>query len=367
MKKITSLQIFTLYSMSMYTTFAAFIENPLANTSKYSSLLASLIGPLLAWLLIYPALKVSRARPDEFAVEYGHELVGKWLHTFFMILVIFTNMMLGAINIRQMSNFLLTEYLIGTPSWAVLLTFSLAIAYAVYSGVFTIFRAAQGIFLLSALSYFILPFLAAGELQVEMLPAFLTHLEPAQLGNGIFLNIAMFGEISFLFLLMPYIKTPKKAHKTILWAIVLSVFMNLSHLFVVLSAFGPEITANLSYPDLEITTFISTGSFLQTGDPILIILWLTSLFVKICFTVFMTTFCISQLTKVKDHRPFTLSLTAFITILSMIMIRTQTELNDLYSFKLPGLLIVCEILIPIIYWISYLIRSRSSKPGQQQT
>ncbi|NWL87167.1 MULTISPECIES: GerAB/ArcD/ProY family transporter [unclassified Paenibacillus] len=367
MKKITSLQIFTMYSMSMFTTFTAFLENPLASSSKYSALLASLLGAFLAWLLIYPGLKVSQSRPDEFVVEYGHELVGKIPHTFFMIMVILVNIILGAGTIRQMSDFLLTEYLIGTPAWAVLLIFCLAVAYAVYSGLLTIFRAAQGIFLFSALSYFIIPFLALRELNKGMLPAFFTHITPAELGNGIYLNVGLFGEISFLFLLMPYLKAPQKAYRTIFAAILFAVVINILHMFLVLSAFGPEITANLSYPDLELTAFIQTGSFLQTGDPILIILWLTSLFVKICFIIFITSICISQVTKVKDHRIFTLSTTAFILILSMIMSRTQTELHDFLSMRLPGVMIAGEILIPIIYWIAYLIRSHASRRKQQQS
>lgn len=367
MKRITSLQIFTLFSMSMYTTFTAFLENPLATSSKYSSLIASLLGPILAWILVYPAQQVSKARPDQFVIEFGHELVGKWIHMICMLMIVIVNIALGATTLRQMSDFLLTEYLIGTPSWAVLLFFSLTIAYAVYSGISTIFRASQGIFLLSALAYLVIPIFASNEVNSGMFPAFFTHLDVKQFGNGLYLNLAMFGEIAFLFLLRPYLKTPDKAFRTLFGAVLFAVFINLTHLFLVLTSFGPEVTANMSYPDLELIAFIQTGSFLQTGDPVLIILWLTSLFVKICFTLFMSAIGIAQITKVKDHRPFALPVIAFSTILSIVLVRTQVELNQLVSSKLPGLLIICEIMIPIIYWVAVLIRGRTDKQKEPQT
>ncbi|WMT42868.1 GerAB/ArcD/ProY family transporter [Paenibacillus sp. D2_2] len=197
MQKISSLQIFSLFTVSMYTTFTAFLENSLASASGFSSLLSTLLAALLACLLLYPAIKVTKSRSDEFIINYGHELVGKWLHTILVIIVILTNALLGAATLRQMSDFLLSEYLVGTPSWAILLIFSLVAAYAVYSGLSTIFRAAQGIFLLSVLSNFLIPILASGEINKPMLPAFLTHINPVELGSGIYLNISLFGEISF--------------------------------------------------------------------------------------------------------------------------------------------------------------------------
>lgn len=300
-------------------------------------------------------------------IEFGHELVGKWLHIFCMLLIVIVNLMLGTTTLQQMSDFLLTEYLIGTPSWAVLLVFSLTIAYAVYSGVATIFRASQGIFLLSALSYLLIPIFASSEVTRGMIPAFITHLNMEHLGNGLYLNLAMFGEIAFLFLLWPYLKTPDKAYRSLLGAVLFAVCINLTHLFLVLTSFGPEVAGNMSYPDLELIAFIQTGSFLQTGDPILIILWLTSLFVKICFTLFISVFGIAQITKVKDHRPFVLPVIAFITILSVVLVRTQVELNQLVTSKLPGFLIVCEIVIPIIYWIGLFIHNRIHKQRQPQT
>ncbi|WMT42867.1 GerAB/ArcD/ProY family transporter [Paenibacillus sp. D2_2] len=89
---------------------------------------------------------------------------------------------------------------------------------------------------------------------------------------------------------MPYLKSPQKTYKNIISALLFSLVIILMHMFFVLLAFGPEITSNMAYPDLELTSFIESGSFLQTVDPILIILWLTGLFIKVSFTIFITSF-----------------------------------------------------------------------------
>lgn len=365
LKNISPLQIFSLFNLYLFTTLIAFLAGELIAGSKYASPVATIIGAFLALLLMYPAYKLASSRPEEFLTEYGREIVGSVLHNIFIVLVIISNLFLAAVNLRNLTDFLLMEYLLGTPSWSILLVFCVCIAYAVRSGLPTIFRVAQGIFLITAIVFFIIPFLSAAEIEKDMLIALYTHLNFAHLGSGTYISLVVFGELSFMYLVFPYLKSPKKLYRTFFLTTVSSLLLILSHLIPILLAFGPDLASNLTYPDMELIRFIRYGAFFETLDPILIILWLTSLFVKIAFTIFIIVTCLAHLTKTRDHKPFTLSITAFSAILSLSIARSQPELNEFVLAGALPTLLIAEFLIPWIYWIVNLIRAPKKNMDKQ--
>ncbi|WP_410768495.1 GerAB/ArcD/ProY family transporter [Fontibacillus sp. BL9] len=361
-KSITSNQIFSLYNLHLFTTVIAFIMGLLISGSKYSTPVSVVLGAFLALVLIYPSYKVASSRPDEFVTEFGGQLVGRIPHVVLILYIVLIKILLSALNLREMTDFLLSVYLINTPSWAVVLIFGICIAYAVRSGLPTIFRAAQGIFLISAIAFLVIPFLAMQEIDRDALIALVSHLNVEDVSQGIYYNISMFGELAFLFLLYPFLKEPKKVMKTYFWTIVTSLVIIMSHLIPVLLTFGAELAPNLLFPDVELIRFIRAGSFIETFDPILIILWLTSIFAKISFLSFTAVICISQLTGVKDHKPFALPIVAFICIYSIAIARSQSELTEFMAKNLTPFILIAEYFVPMIYWLMHGIRGAKKKP-----
>lgn len=356
-KSVTSLQVFSLYNLHIFTTVIAFLLGMLITGSGFTTPLATLIGAFLTILIIYPSYKVGSSRPDEFITEYGGELVGRIPHIFFILYIVMIKLLLSAINLREMADFLLTEYLSGTPHWAILFIFCICVGYAVRSGVNVIFRSAQGIFLVSAVAFLLIPILAMQEIETDALIALVTNINAKELTTGIFLNMGMFGEISFLFVMYPYLKNTKKIYRTYFATALSAIVIIMSHMIPILLTFGPQLAANLTYPDLELIRFIRVGSYIESLDPILIILWLTSIYIKISFLVFTAVLCIAQLTGIKDHKPLTLPVIAFIGVMSIAFARSQPELAD-FLWNLAPVLLFGELVIPAIYWIMLLIKGK---------
>lgn len=368
LKNITSNQIFTLYSLQIFTTVIAFYTGMLIGGSKYSTPVGILLGGLLGVLLAYPAYKVGSSRPDEFLVQYGSKLVGRPLHLVFILYILLVHLFLAALDLRELTDFLLSEYLIGTPGWAIVAIFGVCVAYAVRCGISTIFRTAEGFFLLFAVAFFFIPFIGFQEMETDMFSALYNHLSVKEMWASMYETTAIFGEMAFLFLLFPYLKAPKKVYHSLLWATGISLLFILLHLIPILLTFGPNLGANLMYPDMELVRFIRVGSFIETMDPILIILWLTSIFVKISFIVFTAVISLAQLTGVKDHKPYTLPVVAFISIFSLAIVRTPPEMYHFLSWDCAPLMYVAEFLIPAIYWLMSAIRppapgSKTTKPA----
>ena len=360
LKNITTNQIFALFSLQTFTTVIAFYTGMLLGGSKYSTPVAVVVGALLGLLLCYPAYKLASSRPNEFFVEFGGKVVGRPLHILFVLYIVILHLFLAALNLRELADFLLSEYLIGTPGWAVIAIFGVCVAYAVRCGILTIFRTAEGFFLIFAAAFFFIPFIGFQEMELDMFSALVNHLSIKDMASSILDTMAIFGEMAFLFLLFPYLEKPKKVFRTLFWATITSLLLIVLHLIPILLTFGPNLGANLVYPDMELVRFIRVGSFIETMDPILIILWLTSIFVKIAFVVFTAVLCIAQLTGVKDHKPFTLPVVAFVSIYAMSIARTPPEIISFLSWEGAPMFFFAEFLIPSFYWLVAAIRKKAS-------
>ncbi|MEC0206949.1 endospore germination permease [Paenibacillus lautus] len=366
LKSITSNQIFSLYNLSIFTTSIAFMLGITIAGARYSNPLAAVLGAFLALVLIYPAYKVGTSKPDKFFVEFGAEIVGKPLHTLFVLFKVLFMLLLATINERNLTGFLLSEYLSGTPAWSIVLTISICVAYAVRSGLSTIFRMAQGIFLISVFAFLIIPLLTIREVEPDMLVALVTHLNPYHLANGMYLHMGLFGELAFLFMLVPYLKKPKKVYRVYLITTCTSLIIVLSHMIPVLLTFGPKLGANLIYPDLDLVRFLRVGTYIEALDPILIILWLTSLFTKISFFLFIVAMCLSQLCGIKDYKTLTMPVIAFVSVFSLVLVRSQAEMFEFLTRDFTLILITSEFLIPGIYWLVSAIRSPQEREGQTE-
>ncbi|WP_044478825.1 GerAB/ArcD/ProY family transporter [Paenibacillus antibioticophila] len=363
--KVTNMSVFSLFNLYSFTTIIAFMLCLLLDGSAFSTPAATIAGAILGCMMAYPAYKVGMSRPGEFLGNYGHELVGKIPHYTFMIYFLIVNLIITTIDLRQLSDFLLAEYLNGTPGWAIVFIFMICLAYVVYCGIETIFLVAQGIFLINALIFLIIPFFAYQELEMEMFNAFVTHLQLKDFSFGMIKIILMFGQLGFLFLLFPYLKKPEKTFRTFVFTACSATVILLAHVISVLLTFGPELAANLMYPAMDLVRFVRVGSFIETFDPILIILFLTSVFVKISFNLFLCVLCLSHITGVKECKSFALPVSAFVGAYSLVVIQTQPELVDFLEYEFIFILVVAEFLIPWLYWIMLLIRThmRKAKPA----
>ncbi|MHB0880685.1 GerAB/ArcD/ProY family transporter [Paenibacillus sp. SEL1] len=114
-----------------------------------------------------------------------------------------------------------------------------------------------------------------------MAVALVTAGQPAGIWNGTMIVVALFSEMAFIVYLFPYFVGTDKLMKSLMGATATAVVVILAVLLGCLLLFSSELTANLTYPTLELIRYIHAGVFLENLDPLLIIFWLFSIFLKI--------------------------------------------------------------------------------------
>ncbi len=162
--------------------------------------------------------------------------------------------------------------------------------------------------------------------------------------------------ILFIF---PYIHNSGKTFRSLLWSSAASIYFIEMSFLLCLLLFGPHVSAQLTYPVLEMIRFIRIGGFLENLDPIVVAIWLSSLFVKISILLYIPVFITAQLFRLKDTRPLTFSFGAIMLGLSMHIVDNSIEHNQFLLHAWPTFALVMECL-PLLYWIMSVIKKKRS-------
>ena len=362
-RSVTPNQLFKLFAMHLFTTMIAFMLGIMLQASYYNAPLGIALGSLLGLAFAFFACRLGLRRPDRFFVDYGAEIVGKWLHYPLLLFLAASNLLIGIINFWELQYFLIQFYLVNTPPWAIVALCGLCIAYTVRFGVNSVFRAAEGIFLISLLSFLLIPFLVGDSYNWFALRGLATHFNPREAWPAAYYTLSVFGELSFVLLIFPYLSSPAATFRSLAAAAAVASSVVLFHTVPLLLIFGPELSSNLNYPELELLRFTRSGSFLETLDPALIALWVISLFVKLAFIVFNISLITTRMFKLKDMKPFVFPITVFISACSLVVVRSNVQFHSLITGGILTVFTISE-LIPFLYYVVDSIRfGRGKRKG----
>ncbi|MFS0556489.1 GerAB/ArcD/ProY family transporter [Brevibacillus sp. 179-C9.3 HS] len=358
--QISPSQIYMLFTQFLFTTILGFRLSLLIEEAQFSAWLPLLIGSFGGYVITYLSCRLAMKRPTQFFGNYGKSIVGSWLHYPLIFFMIFSFLFSAAFGLRNLQDFIIEVYLPDTPEWAVTSLFAICVAYAVRSGVQTIFKCAQGIFFLSIIGSIVIPLFVVRDMNVEMSVALFNHFETRKIWKASYLVTALYGEMAFVLYLFPYFSHPERTMRSLAYATLTSIIIVLANMIPAILIFGPQLAGSLIYPELELIRFIRAGSFLENLDPVLIAVWLSSLFIKISLLLYLAVIVLTQTFSLKDHKPFSLSMTAIIVGLALFMDKSGTSFAKMRYSGLVNFIMIAE-LIPVIYLLVDWIRSAFSK------
>lgn len=356
MRQITQLQLFMMFSIYLFTSTLGLYVDYIVKTSGYLTWLSMLLGACLSLLITYFSYRLAKKRPDQYFAHYGKEILTKWLHYPLLVLIVLCLFFITAFILHDLEDFIIQVYLPATPNWAIAILLGVCFVAAVRCGIEAIFRCAQGIFFISIFGVLATPFFVKKEMNLDMAIAFVNRFDLAQVWNGMWANACLFGETAFILFLFPKICNSDKTMKTLVSATFVAAFIILTNILPAMLIFGPELMGNLTYPELELIRYIHGSSFFENLDPVLIALWITGLFIKISFLIYLIIMNVAQLFTLKDHKPFALSTTLLVIGMSLFVVGSTAESSELISNGFIGMVIVVEVL-PVIYLVADWIRS----------
>lgn len=149
-----------------------------------------------------------------------------------------------------------------------------------------------------------------------------------------------------------------------LWASGISSFLIMLTSGMIILTFGPHIPANMWYPFFDMTRVTSIFKFIENIDAVVIVIWVSSVFIKLCVYFFVACYGTAQWLHINNWRILIWFFAPVVIILAMLPINVDTA-SLIYPKKywLPYVLPVNMLGIPLLLWFVGSIRKRLKRSG----
>ncbi|MED4240016.1 GerAB/ArcD/ProY family transporter [Priestia megaterium] len=331
---------------------------PIAMDAKQDAWLAILFGMVLSFVLLLVYHRLYLYYPDLLPTEYMQKILGKALGSLLAFIYIFYFIYDVARVLRDIGEMLLTFAYPDTPLFIANALLILVIIYTVRKGIEVIARSGEIFFIfmyILAVTGFIL-IMCSGLIDFK-------NLRPV-LEEGIFpiLKVTFnqilyfpFGEAIVFTMILPYLKNPKKAKVTMIWATGLAGINLTITMIVNLSVLGVDLTARSQFPLLSTVQSIQVADFLERLDVFFMLALVIGGFFKISVLFYAAVIGTANLFKIKS--PSRLSYPFGIIILFMsltISSNFQEHVHEgigveMFVLHIPLLAIIPPLLLLIAF------------------
>jgi len=357
---ITQKQLLKFFVLNFVATSVAFLTGRLLQISGLNAPFGIIIGCSIAFMIVLINIRFAQRRPDEHFAAYGADIISRWLHYPLMMFVILFNIWIIVVDLWKIQDFLLQFYLLDTPPFIVIMLCGLCIAYTARFGVKSVFRAAEGLFYISLMSFVIIPFLVQSNVEWFMMEGFINHFNFKSAWDSGYYIGSIFGEMALLIYIYPYLSKPERTKKTILYVNGLISLLVVVHLIVIVLVIGPDLAANLNFPELEMIRLIRSGSYLETLDPIIITLWLITIFIKMSFMLLISSQILSKIFNLKHEESIIYPLATFVGVAAILLAKAPLQ-HTLFNNKLTITCFYSLECLPLLYYIIDVIRGNGKK------
>lgn len=285
--------------------------------------------------------------PGQSLVEIFCAFMGKGIGKIVGLIYVGYFILIPAITLRALINFMTGIFMPRTPSLIFGGIFLLICAYAVSMGLEVFLRANE--ILLPLL--IIAGILASGMVFPDkdyklLLPIMEVGIGPVLRGNVPL--IALMAEMVVIGMVQPALNQPAALRKTNVEAVLIIGALFVGPLTGPIAVFGAELAAKHIYPTYEQIRYIKLA-FLENLQPLAVLLWLAGSFGKISLFYYASSLGAVQVLGLTDYRKLVIPIGLIILILAFVafpnIVVTRQFLSGSYTFISIGLGMILPVVL----------------------
>lgn len=327
-----------------------------AGRDAWISVLIATVAGIGIWFL---CAALARRFPRETVVQYSRRVLGPWAGGAVGLLIVFFFFFIGASMTRTLPDIMATAYMPGTPL-VVFETSILAVAaYTVLAGVEVLGRVNE---MLLPLGMATLLFVGAASLPGADFSRFLPVLE-----NGLgpvswaaVLLAGFLGEAVIILMLFPYIVDQEKTTASGAWAVA-AVGAALQVGVLSIALFGPGVTANMTFPALEMVRQIRLGELITHLDALMMMIWVGGIYLKLASIYYVTVLGLAQWLGLRDYRPLVVPLGVCMAAFPLLAFHSIEDYTAVLTRTFPGDSFAHEVLLPLLLLLAAIWRGLGGK------
>lgn len=299
-----------------------------ATQSPRDAWISALLSALGGFFITYVIVMLSKRHPHESLVEICRTLLGKWAGGVLSILFLIFFLNVTVIIVREFAEILNNAIMQETPVSVFIIYVMIAVIFAVSLGVEAIVRVNAITLPISLFSLFLILVLLIKNYHPEaLLPILENGFRPAI--TGTIVPVALFGEIILLLMLHPYVHNQRKILLYSMFAEFVTMIYLVGLILAVIAVVGAREAANLTMPVFTIVRMISIADFFERIESIMVAVWISLLYAKMCIYLYVSVIGTGQLLRLKSYKNLIIPFGTTVLILAN---QSFTSIGDIKYF-----------------------------------
>ncbi|MDN5292856.1 MAG: spore germination protein [Eubacteriales bacterium] len=314
-------------------------------------LFATVFGLVAGLVCYYLGIRFPRLN----LVQYVDLLVGKAAGKVISCAYIIFFLWINAAIIREFSSFLATAFMPETPELVFTATIMLLSAYMVRNGLEVMASVNQLLVSVMLFVFASITLLSVNDMDFgRLLPVLEKGWLPvlkASLTPGYWRT-----EVAVMLMLLPYLKEPREGKRAVVRAVLILGFLVTVDVISNLAIFGPELTANSTFPTLNQIRYISLARFLDRIEAVVMILWVAGILIKVGVFYYVAVLALAQLFQLEDYKPVVLPVGFLLALLSDVLFTGSQDLKEFIIKPLAVMAYTFHLAIPLFLLLVAAVR-----------
>lgn len=361
--KVTGIQVFWMIAIMDVGMTLIMTLTPSLQAAKQDVWIAIMVAGCITLLVTLITTKTALLYPGQNLVEFSQTILGKWLGKAVVIIYFVQWYTILPIVLRQFTDVIHTMILPATPKTAVMFIMIALIVYVTNSaGIVSIARTTEILGPIIILMILVTLISSINNVDLRNLLPVFADSGINGIINGAIPPASYLGHSVEYLMLASFLYQPRKGTPYAYWAIITAVVIVLISMTMATVTLGPGLAPKMWYPFFEMSRKISLFGFIENFDPLVIVIWVASVFVKLAIYLFITSYGTAQFLNVKNWRILTWFIAPVVLIFALFPQNvTEATANYLLRYWVPFVLPVNMIGLPLLLLVVGKARLSKSK------
>ncbi|WP_246061783.1 GerAB/ArcD/ProY family transporter [Paenibacillus oralis] len=348
--KVTGMQVFWMITLMAMGMTLIMTLTPSVTAARQDIWMSIIVAGCIAFLVTLITTRTTLLHPDQNLIQLSQTLLGKWLGKAVILVYFIQWYTILPIVLRQFNDVIHVMMLPLTPSWAIMLIMLALIVYATYSGgIESIARCSEILGPIVVIMVFLTLLASINNVDLNSLLPVYADSGIAAILKGSLAPASYLGHSVEYLMLACFLTTPRKGGRYAFAAVITAVFVVLIAMTIATTTIGVTLSSKMWYPFFEMSRKISIFGFIENLDPLPIIVWFASVFIKLAIYLFITSYGTAQFLNIENWRIMIWFIAPVILLFALIPQNVAEAVNHyLLNYWIPVALPVNMVGLPLL-------------------
>ena len=331
-----------------------------SSAAAQDSWISLLMTPLLTLPMLLVYARIISLFPEKDFFEIVEIVLGKIAGKFIIFLMAWYALHLGALVLRNFSEFIKISFMGETPELATMIAMTLVVIYMMYSGIETMGKWSLVMLPVVVFVVILTTFLAINKMDITNLMPVMEHRFGTLAKGSYKLFTFPYAETVLFLCLAGSMKKTANPYKIYIYGILVGTALLFLVVMRNILLMGPDVLGAEAFPSYVAVRIISIGDFIARIEGSIAMNLILAGIIKISVCLLAATKGVASIFGIENYRNilFPISLTA--VALAVIIYKSAMEMFaflKIYQFYA----IPFQILIPVLIWVAAEIKVRRQK------